>query len=1128
VKTAGLERLLFDSANASAHFALSCLEPAGEGRPGVRARSSFVDPCGRVKHWHDFGDLEGPGWAANAVGGSCLLYRWGAYTGDLSMREQALLLLDHVLDGGFVQPDGFIWPYWDLAQKTFCLNYTHNDEWLCPGSLAKVGVQMLDLASLLDGGEGILGPVIPGSVSKDQLCAIAARLRHAAQRLGEWLAAHVPLLQTGWTPRRITRSGEPYPLTPEGNPDPIYDHSADGLFLLDLWACLGMRDLGRTLGDAFVSAGGLWGSINHDTYDDHENVAYAVAFAVLRRLAHALDRPAWYDFAYDVALPAMARFGMARDEHGVVTRGLFWMEESWDTAYLWENAEVAQAHLEAWLERGDLACRDVALGTLSAIAHHHYGPLGFLTEGIDWNNHVSRRHHVRQDYYGAIRYTEPLLNNLHLVGPTLTYLQAIGYEAPVGTAPADSIQAVRALSRAARRSRPPGERRGEKARYLLRLFYPALETDESVEAALAFCRQADVDGVLLFESNYDTDPALLPLETLARRFARLREIVPRFRAAGLEVHINVEITMGHGDDGGAHPEWFDLQFQMDERGNISRSTACPLDPAFLDYAGQIYRWAAECGADAVWVDDDVRFLSHDVPGMTCFCPLHLAAMTERTGCEDPWTREGLAQALRDDGRDPSIRQAWFNLQREAMVALAERIEREVHAIDPAQRIGLMSIGSTFHAAEGRRTDRLLRALSGPNVPPMLRPGSGFWHDWQPGAVLTKTEEVRRQVGFLGRDVRVVAEIENHPYSPYQKSLRILGLELALEVLAGAPDLSLNILDSTMPFCRDRGDVDYATFLRDHRPFLDQLAAARAGKARLGIGVEANEDMSRRMPLRGRSLEAWIEPRPWEVIVQRLGLPVGRPYGAPHLLAGDVVYAMDRYALHSALQEGAVLTPAAVVGLIELGYGELIGVRDVHPVEGVNEYVSGDELNGEAAGTRLPVRHYVQVLRPHAFEVSRPADTRVLSRWVDVEGVDCGPSVVALATSDGSRLGLLPFEAQSVHHALLRAERREQWAALFAWVGRTPLPCRVVSGTNLCPQLLADDGDGSALLALVNLSADDATARLRAPVLGNAGCAERLAATGEWAAGERQTRACLQVAVPAWSLAVLRWPPGTIA
>ncbi len=146
-----LEMILFTSARASAHFALRCLEPIGEH---LRACSSFVTPQREIMHWHDFGDLEGPGWAANAVGGAHLLYRWGRYLGDPEIQSQALALLDHVLEDGFIDAEtGFLWPYYDLAAGRFCANYVHRDDWLCPGSLARVGVQLLEFADDLAGQE---------------------------------------------------------------------------------------------------------------------------------------------------------------------------------------------------------------------------------------------------------------------------------------------------------------------------------------------------------------------------------------------------------------------------------------------------------------------------------------------------------------------------------------------------------------------------------------------------------------------------------------------------------------------------------------------------------------------------------------------------------------------------------------------------------------------------------------------------------------------------------------------------------------------------------------------------------------------------------------------------------------
>ena len=409
-----LETLLFASGRASAHFALACLEPFNGH---LRAKSSFVNPDGEIMHWHDFGDLEGPGWAANAVGGAHLLWRWARFVGDPAMQAAALALLDHVLEDGFIDVQtGFIWPYFDLAQARHC------HETLAHSQRA-------------------------ASANAAWSTARLSTMRAAAADLAAWLFAHVALLPNGWVPRRITADGQPFELTPHGQPDPIHDHSADGLFLLELAGRLApWRDRALALGDAFVAAGGFWGSINHDTYDDHESVAYACAFRILRRTADWLDRPTWRAFAYQEALPALARFRMAEDRNGVATAGLLWMEETWDTAYLWENAEAAQAYLEAWTETGDAGYRDVALGILAGIAGHHYGAHGFLTEGVDWNNHVGQQHHIDAELYGAIQYTEPLLNNLHFLGPTLACFEQIGYRPPADPDDAASIALVRHIN----------------------------------------------------------------------------------------------------------------------------------------------------------------------------------------------------------------------------------------------------------------------------------------------------------------------------------------------------------------------------------------------------------------------------------------------------------------------------------------------------------------------------------------------------------------------------------------------------------------------------------------------------------------------------------------------------------
>ncbi len=396
---------LLDSVRDSARFVTEKCITSYRGH--ACCTSSFVKPDGEIMHWHDFGDLEGPGWAANAVGGARELLALGRRDANPALESLALSLLDHVLDDGFVDFEtGFIQGYRDIAQERLCLNFKHNNDWFCPGSMAKVGFQLLHAA-------------------KDVEPLRAARMWKAGEGCLGWIRDHVRATENGWYPRRCTPDGSHYPQRAEGGPDPFQDSSADGLFILLLQselAAAGQGDLLPEISercDVFVSAGGFFGSINHDTYDATENVAYSVAFRALLRCGRVLERPDLVGFAYDRCLATLDRFKMCEDRNGVRTRGLLWMEPSWDTSYLWEDAEAALAYLEAYQDRGSEAHLRDAVTLLRACALHHHGEFGFLTEGVDWNNHVGRQHHFDNAEFGDIQYTEPLLNNLHIAEPTL-------------------------------------------------------------------------------------------------------------------------------------------------------------------------------------------------------------------------------------------------------------------------------------------------------------------------------------------------------------------------------------------------------------------------------------------------------------------------------------------------------------------------------------------------------------------------------------------------------------------------------------------------------------------------------------------------------------------------------------
>lgn len=379
--------------------------------------SSFVDPEGKVMGWHDFGNLEGPGWAANAVGGAYEIWSLGRFLGKADWQAKALAILDHVLEGGFIDPKtGLIHGYRETTTGKLCLNYKHNRDWFCPGSTSKVAFQLLTFADAL--GDDPRAP----------------RMRKAAVQWAKWLDQHLEAVPNGWVTRRCTPEGKVYRKTPEGGNEPFWQTSADGLFVLQLHAALTQRKLADYSAElkkrvaVFMRAGGLFASINHDTYDPHENVAYSVAFRTLLLASRVFEDEAIRTFAYEKCLRGLDQFKMAEDRNGVATKGLLYMEKTWDTSYLWENAEAALAYFEAAADtRADpqSGAREYELDglvILRAAAKHHIGPHGFLTEGVDWNNHVGQQHHVGKAKYGPINYTEPFLNNQHIAEPTLYYL----------------------------------------------------------------------------------------------------------------------------------------------------------------------------------------------------------------------------------------------------------------------------------------------------------------------------------------------------------------------------------------------------------------------------------------------------------------------------------------------------------------------------------------------------------------------------------------------------------------------------------------------------------------------------------------------------------------------------------
>src|ERR1035441_3517254 len=65
------------------------------------------------------------------------------------LQSNALAILDHVLEEGLIDARSeFIRGYRETTTAKFCLNYKHNSDWFCPGSMAKVEFPVLCMTAM--------------------------------------------------------------------------------------------------------------------------------------------------------------------------------------------------------------------------------------------------------------------------------------------------------------------------------------------------------------------------------------------------------------------------------------------------------------------------------------------------------------------------------------------------------------------------------------------------------------------------------------------------------------------------------------------------------------------------------------------------------------------------------------------------------------------------------------------------------------------------------------------------------------------------------------------------------------------------------------------------------------------
>lgn len=298
--------------------------------------------------------------------------------------------------------------------------------------------------------------------------------------------------------------------------------------------------------------------------------------------------------------------------------------------------------------------------------------------------------------------------------------------------------------------------------------------DELAADAAALGNDTFVDGIAwMCPVVPEGDPAIDRAGIYADRY---RKVAPKLRSlSSVKQGILLQATMGHGGYPGTATPW-QLAVRPDGT-NVYRM--CPMDIRFLDYISAVCRTFAKEKIDFFMIDDDTRLLWSGIQG--CFCPLHLAEFSRRTGRS--WSREEVVAMLTADvgGKDAEI---WRDVTADSL----RRFFRTVRESFGDSIPGMLCVCST--RSHGRYTREFAEILALPGQTPVVRGGGAPYHGRGKDLfhVIMMRSSYASQMDAVGDGVIYMQESDTCPHTLWATSaVRMMNhlVMLALDGCKGA-------------------------------------------------------------------------------------------------------------------------------------------------------------------------------------------------------------------------------------------------------------------------------------------------------------------------------------------------------
>ncbi len=461
---------------------------------------------------------------------------------------------------------------------------------------------------------------------------------------------------------------------------------------------------------------------------------------------------------------------------------------------------------------------------------------------------------------------------------------------------------------------------------------PGFNDKAESESLLRFIEEAAIDDVAVFANVEELNTGHMDEAEQLIFLDLMRELQPKLAKLDVTLSVNHWHSIMHADLGKQLRKDQHFRRMVDVDGQEAALCVCPMDETWQQYMADMYARYAVLHPEIVWIEDDFRYHNHEpLHWGGCFCEEHMKLYNERLN--ETFSREEFVREVLKSGAPTKSRYIWLEACNEVLCKAAAGIEKAVHQVSPATRVGLMSSAPHIHAAEGRRWHQLLTSFAGENrmVDRIHLPGYTEGAAWNYLQNFNMVSMYCR--ALLPKDTLVYPELENYPYSRFAKSCRFTRFQL----LSGLP---LNMAGITIDLFDLNGngivfEEGYQHILQKTKPYLNKMSSLEVFcKEKKGVCVMVNETASYFLHTKkGKDME---ELYPQEVffagLLPAMGIPVkyctdSNIQGEVAAVCGQYFRSMKKEQIQQLFENNFIIMNAdATETLLELGLGHLAGIE----------------------------------------------------------------------------------------------------------------------------------------------------------------------------------------------------------